>query len=264
MTERHGAVPPNHPVLLRYTVTSSEPPSLREAIALGDRMRKALIRWSDGAEVFVGRDAQTQAVAEGHAHVHVFSESESSDGTISHFSVYAPQGFERSTRAAAALIHTLWGPQGRDVELFLSGTFRREDLQKEAIYRTLPLFGESKVWESLTPFISTRHAKLTKAGHPKLDEKGRHIGAAEHDLLRLLAIEGMPAPLSVQTMAAHECSGQKLEWSSFLTGREGGGSRGTNTIPRGFRLEFDAPIQGPIAAGYGAHFGLGLFRRVDG
>ena len=28
------------------------------------------------------------------------------------------------------------------------------------------------------------------------------------------------------------------------------------------RLEFDEPIYGPIALGYGSHFGLGLFERT--
>jgi CRISPR-associated protein Csb2 len=29
------------------------------------------------------------------------------------------------------------------------------------------------------------------------------------------------------------------------------------------RIEFANPIQGPLALGFGCHFGLGMFRRAD-
>ena len=48
-------------------------------------------------------------------------------------------------------------------------------------------------------------------------------------------------------------------WLSFATARASGhGSRGSNR-GFGFRVEFDRPVEGPLALGYGAHFGLGVF-----
>ena len=42
------------------------------------------------------------------------------------------------------------------------------------------LFGESKVWRSLTPFVSTRHPKTHRDGRPKLTDKGTVWKAAYH------------------------------------------------------------------------------------
>jgi len=57
-------------------------------------------------------------------------------------------------------------------------------------------------------------------------------------------------------------SGKEVSWLSFQTTRKsGGGSRGAQR-GYGFELEFSSPVRGPIAVGYGAHFGLGLFRAV--
>lgn len=48
-------------------------------------------------------------------------------------------------------------------------------------------------------------------------------------------------------------------WAAFRRLRSAG--RGPAVAQGfGFRLGFAAPVAGPIAVGYGAHFGLGLFR----
>ena len=57
-------------------------------------------------------------------------------------------------------------------------------------------------------------------------------------------------------------SGKKVYWLDFRNQRKtGNGSRGPSP-PTGFRIKFKEPVKGPIALGYGSHFGLGLFLPV--
>ncbi|NIU74398.1 MAG: hypothetical protein GWN71_12660, partial [Gammaproteobacteria bacterium] len=55
------AVPPARPqplpTVARYVVASQAPPRLTEAVAVAERIRQALQRHSDGAEVFSGKSA---------------------------------------------------------------------------------------------------------------------------------------------------------------------------------------------------------------
>ena len=41
--------------------------------------------------------------------------------------------------------------------------------------------------------------------------------------------------------------------------RKSGDGRRSTATGYGFRVEFPEPVRGPIAVGYGAHFGLGVF-----
>ena len=51
---------------------------------------------------------------------------------------------------------------------------------------------------------------------------------------------------------------------SFFEAVEYRRNRKGDPVRPGFflRLTFDHPVQGPLAIGYGAHFGLGMFRPV--
>lgn len=86
------------------------------------------------------------------------------------------------------------------------------------------------------------------------------IGSPEHDLVRLLALGGFPPLARPPAPVDHTLLGGRLtRWSAFRTRRiEGDGRRGP-AGGYGFRIEFVEPVAGPIALGYGAHFGMGVF-----
>jgi CRISPR-associated protein Csb2 len=95
---------------------------------------------------------------------------------------------------------------------------------------------------------------------PKIDAEGWHIGSPEHDLRRLISERGdIPLPQKIERRRAIEVSGRSLRCIRFQRERKhGNGSRG-DTLGYSFRLVFPQPVIGPLAFGYGAHFGLGLF-----
>jgi len=122
------------------------------------------------------------------------------------------------------------------------------------------LLARSRAWVSRTPFIPTRHPKVTRAGALKRDASGLQIGSPKHDLLRLLEQAGFPRPVKVEPVAGTSLGGRSIPWHAFQRRRETGRGRPAgNGAGYGFRIEFAEQVQGPVAVGYASHFGMGGF-----
>lgn len=253
------------PTVARFAVASMDAPRLTETISLAEKVHAALVSRSNGSPVFTGCD-EAGIPLKGHRHAYIFCESNvglgrGERGEITHITVYASSGFSQKEKEAIEGLTRVWGHGLDDLQLILLGIGQPEDF---AGFNTTkggsPLFAKSKSWVSRTPFVSTRHPKATKAGVPKRDASGLQIGSPEHDLRRLLVLDGFPAPISVEPVAGTMLGGQEVAWHNFLRRRETGeGKPAANGAGHGFRIEFPEPVQGPMAVGYGAHFGMGEF-----
>jgi CRISPR-associated protein Csb2 len=219
----------------------------RETLAFAQRLHRALVQLSDGAPVFTGCDAQRRPLP-GHQHCFIFPEVGHTEA-IRQLRLYARSGFDDAARAVLKQLQVLSWFRGEVLELKLLGF---ENAVETGI------FGCSRFWRSLTPFVPTRFPKSTRRGVPKRDESGLQKGTAEHDLLRLLREEGL-VPTLTERMDAAWLAGRAYPWHHFDIERRGGDGRRGPRMACGFRLRFDEPVRGPIALGYGAHFGLGQF-----
>jgi len=227
-------------------------PPLTSALPLAERIHDALVSLSDGAGVFTGCDELKRPLL-GHRHAYILCECDSCRGEITAVTVYARRGFSALESEALEGLSRIWGPvEGPQVDLALQGLGWPEDFGESA------LLAKSRAWVSRTPFLPTRHGKRTRAGVAKLDGRGLQIGGAEHDLLRLLVKEGLPEPVQVESVAGTILGGRPVAWESFVTRRRAG-RRPAGGGPCGFRVLFPEAVQGPVAVGYGAHFGLGGF-----
>lgn len=155
----------------------------------------------------------------------------------------------------------VWGHGGHDIQLILLGVGQPEDFAGfDESKGESPMLAKSNRWISRTPFVSTRHPKATKTRVPKLDDNGLQIGSAEHELRRLLKLNCFPAPILVEPVPSTDLAGHETRWLAFQRERNhGNGRREASGYGYGFRIKFPEQVQGPIALGYGAHFGLGLF-----
>jgi CRISPR-associated protein Csb2 len=129
----------------------------------------------------------------------------------------------------------------------------------EDFAETAPLFQITTRWRSLTPFVPTRHPKQYRDGREKIDADGWHIGSSCHDLRRLIIQSGKPSPARIEAVDFVEVNGRKLRWLQFQRHRQRGEGLHAGAFGYGFQLTFAEPVRGPLALGYGAHFGLGLF-----
>lgn len=248
----------------RYAVASQVPPRLTEAVSLAERIHEALVSRSDGLSAFTGCDEAGRPL-EGHVHAKILCESnlglgKGRRGEITHVIVHTPAGFGPEERKALDRLTKVWGHGGHDVQLVLLGVGKPEDFGGlEADRGRSPTLAKAKTWVSRTPFVPTRHPKATRPGMPKVDESGLQIGSPEHDLRRLLALSGFPEPMAVDTISSTDLAGHETRWLAFRRERNKGEGRRATNVGYGFRIEFPEPVRGPIALGYGAHFGLGVF-----
>lgn len=247
------------PTVARFTLSGNVLPSIREALSVSERVHQALVKRSDGEPVFTGRNSFGDPLV-GHRHASLFCEPDESGRLIETVSVYAPLGFDGKARIALERLRGVWGRGGHDLKVVLSFVGPLDEARELS-----PIFGISQRWRSLTPFVPTRHPKCFNDGRPKVDDAGIQIGSPEHDLLRLLKCQGLPKPSSIESASGYHSGDTRLRWMQFLLERKSGrGRRCRMSLGTGFQIEFDEPIQGPIALGYAAHFGLGLFIPQDG
>lgn len=252
------------PTVARFAVASAVPPHATQTVSVADRVHGALCKWSDQgagrAAVFTGLDGEGKPL-EGHGHAHIFCEANNPLGVVTHITIWAEMGFDEAARLALRRLNRVWGHAGHDIRLVLHSIGQPDN------FKDCALFEEAKVWRSATPYVSTRHAKTYRDGRPKMDENGWQEGSAAHDLLRLLALNPKWRGAKIRKQLAERESpfvfgGKGFRSLQFQTirrnrsgkrGQDGGGA---------FIIEFPEPVRGPIALGYGAHFGLGLFRPV--
>lgn len=239
------------PVVARFALSSNVKPLFTNAIGVAERLREALIKWSDGAPVFVGRDGDAPRQGGAHEHAFILPEDVDSDGFIDHITVYARQGFDRPAQIALSRIDKLWGAGGHDLFLALVGMGRVEDYRE-----TCPVLGVSPIWESRTPYVPAGHLKLKARDRA---DPALLLLALKREVGRELARRSLPIPTGVAFAPPPELRGKRVAWLKFRNQRKaGGGQRGDNGT-YGLRLTFSEPMSGPLALGYGAHFGLGLF-----
>ena len=247
------------PTVARFALADQgQRPSLTETILLAERVHRALVELSDGSAVFTGCNEMHRPL-QGHGHAHIFCESNpgTGRGEITEISVYAPMGFDSGEQQALQRLKEIYFDHKVGVHIIFQGLGCPEDYCDAG---TSPLFARSKSWVSHTPFLPTRHPKVTRAGVPKCDASGRQIGSPEHDLLRLLKLAGFPEPELIEPVAGTLLGGRIVPWQEFVRWRETDERRpAANGAGYGFRIVFPEAVQGPVAVGYGGHFGMGGF-----
>jgi CRISPR-associated protein Csb2 len=248
------------PTVARYAVVSAVAPSITEAVSVADRMHGSICKWSDHGKgpspVFTGLCDDGKPRTD-HCHAHIFCEANGPRDAITHITVWAEMGFDETACLALRRLDRVWGHGGHDIRLILHGIGQAGD------FKHCTFFGQSRTWRSLTPFVSTRHAKTFRDGRPKMDASGWQVGSEAHDLLRLLALHPHGAAATIKQFDERErpfqFGSRRLRSLQFRTIRHhGGGNRG-NGSGNAFSITFAEPVSGPLALGYGAHFGLGLF-----
>lgn len=229
------------PTLARYRLQGGNRPGLREAVAVGERLRAALQGRYGGrhqqavSRVFSGRDGDRPR-ADQHRHAHYLSTPSPDGRRIDHLVVWAPEGFgsgELDCLAGLTSTRIRGLPEPLRVALTAIGT--------EAELLLPDLLGPSSRWTSLTPFGLTRHPKR---------RRGKTVDGPTDQIRRELALRGHPEPLEIRLLRGG--------WADFRRSRVFE-SRLRAPSLYGATVQFDREVCGPMALGALSHFGLGLF-----
>jgi CRISPR-associated protein Csb2 len=231
-------------------------PPMTLALPVADRVRAALMRAS-GSDVpwqISGKDDDGRP-CQGHRHLQIlpFASSASVEAAprIDRILLWAAHGLQPQTLAVLDTLAARGGRvQFRDrppLRLEVIATGSRGELYRD---ETALLLGAARSWRSATSFVPPRFPKR---------RRGCDIDTAREQLMRLAA-DRQGHPL-VEISPIHVSSEY---WRSFEQ-RRLKDPRGPRRAASGWMLRFTRPVHGPIALGYGAHFGLGRFElSMDG
>ena len=255
------------PTVARFLLAGRPLPRIEDAVRIGELMRRAALaqfgwrrdeaadRWIPKAPWEIsGRDADGKPLRDpSHRHAFWLPEDADGDGRIDHVSVFVAGGLHREVQAGLDRITRLWlAPKQRSEEVDAEpGAVKEWRLALEGFGRPADfaggarIFGTSRRWRSVTPFLASGHLKAT--GYPG-------------EVRRLLKRRGLDATdVDVKPRRTIDVGGTARPAIHFHRFR----SRGREVQPdaAGALLDIVLPeaIEGPLAIGYGSHFGLGLF-----
>ena len=261
----------NMPTVARFLLAGRPLPRIEDSVRIGELMRlAALAKFGWSKDEATGRsipNAPWQISGRGlngrplldpvHNHAFWLPEDADSDGWIDHISVYIPSGINDDIRARLDRINRLWlapkqrpGSEGwtpsavKEWRLALEGFGNPNDFAGSA-----PVFSTSTHWESVTPFMSAGHLKAS---------------GYRGELIRLLKRRGFNTEnVGVEILKEISVGGTVRRATHFHRFRSRGGEKQPDTQGILMRITFPEPITGPLAIGFGSHFGLGLFVGVN-
>ena len=243
-----------HYTVARFALSSTVLPLVTEALPIAEMARFAVSSQRADESYSLALAGKTEGegkpLREAHAHAHFWATDEDADGRLDHLTVYAPRGFDADDVDALGRVRVVKRHYKNlpDVRMVLLGLGGRDD------FAHVPVFRAAKRWRSVTPFSLPRFA--TRGG----GKRARPRDLPEAQLRRELRLRGLPEPISVTPLDGYRAGGKReVRWLEFQTrrfkGEEGYGLAG-------FELEFAEETTGPLALGFGCHFGLGLFEPV--
>lgn len=246
-------------------------PRLTDALWVGERFRQGLMkRAGEAASVFSGR--QDELALQGQRHAWYWPEDADGDGLIDRVWVFAAAGFVPEEVQVLQSLRRVWDGRGFEIETRLGAVEPLARVRSQVG----GLFGSSAVWRSRTPLVLPRHPKTVSVLDPLTGERRRvpkldpltqrPIDGLEDQVIRLLGLLPPELGLTLEPLRVAvigpQRAGLRLDWARFRRSRLSGQGRRSDGRGYGVELVFPQPVAGPIALGYGAHFGLGLFGPV--
>jgi CRISPR-associated protein Csb2 len=180
----------------------------------------------------------------GHQHLHILplNLDAREHARLDHFLLWAPMGIDADAQRAILDLRKTW-TKGGEKPLFVSvaGMGSLTDFQS---LLGKHVTGPSRVWTSRTPYVPPRHIK----------RRGMNTvqGQAQRELASRFHHEA-----EVELLTRDEMTVRRFH--RFVRIRRDEGKQPPQDCFYGLRLTFVQAVAGPLALGYGSHFGLGLF-----
>lgn len=187
---------------------------------------------------FSGKDPQGRPL-NGHRHAYILPVDidHGGDGRLDHMLIACQEPFDEIETRALDRLQSLYQSEGRpEIHCVPVKWGTLEDL-----------FPAANRFVSSTPFIPPRHHRRGRG------PIGEWVAG---ELTRECGNRCIEAPVRVKAIDRTRSNGHSFRWTEFRRNR-----RDDLVRPGyGFEIEFSGNVTGPIALGYGCHFGLGQFR----
>ena len=255
------------PTVARFLLAGRPRPRIEDAVRIGELMRRAALAqfgWqrdeSTGRSIpmapreISGRSADGKPLKDpAHAHAFWLPEDADDDGWIDHVSVFIASGIDDAVRAKLDRITRLWLPPKQHAagDKAEPGNVQEWRLALEGFGTPVDFADSSRIlatsrhWQSVTPFLASGHLKTS--GYPG-------------EVRRLLKRRGFEsADVQVRELKEIEVGGTHRRALQFYRFRSRGSEAQPDAAGALLDIVLPEPIEGPLAIGFGSHFGLGLF-----
>jgi CRISPR-associated protein Csb2 len=257
------------PTVARFVLAGKPRPPIEEAVRIGELMRLATLAQfgrDEGGQwrappAISGRDADGRPLAEvGHGHAFFLPEDADGDGLIDHILVFVRNGLGDDVRRALDRVTRLWlNPRDRteDEDDATGGRnewrLAIEGFGTPAEFQESRLLGSSDHWSSVTPYLMPWHAK-------------KNFGVGEQIRREIVEREIVPeytgAAVVIERVPAISVKGRTLRPIHFRRFRSKRNLIQPDKLGVFISLRTEREIEGPLALGFGCHFGLGLFQKM--
>lgn len=255
------------PTVVRFALAGKVLPMAFDTLRWGDLARKCALaqfgRQNGGAKsaILSGKDPAGKPLKD-HLHAFYLPADEDGDGKLDHLTIWVPGGLDEQAYQAVVSIKTLNPGRGQEpVTLVYQAHGDAPDFEDVS-----PLFGQSKRWRSLTPYVLTQHIKFrgprNEQGQKRMvngpvEQIEREVQWRCHGHRLQQARRRSPNEAIASLDRGRHRGFRPIEFFRYRQrGSSGGGAFN-------FCIEFQEPISGPLALGFSCHFGLGLFVPMD-
>lgn len=222
----------------RFALYGKPLPRITDAVRVGELLRLALM--GRARRLFgevIPASLSGHDLPAGNRHGHAFFLPEANpQGRIDHLLVHAPDGLDTQAQAAIADLAVIYSREGAEWRVLLEGLGQPNDFDAHST-----VLRRATCWESVTPYLHPWHRKR---GFEVTDQ-----------IVRECALRGLPEPSVIEPLPDRQP--RALDFHRFRSKR---GLKQPDRQGRMLRLEFPEPTPGPLALGFGCHYGLGLFR----
>ncbi|MFN3844120.1 MAG: type I-U CRISPR-associated protein Csb2 [Rehaibacterium terrae] len=242
----------------RFALYGKPLPRIEDAIRMGEALRAAVMGQAKRllGDDNIPRELSGHELGKDNRHGHAFWLPDPDErGVIMHLLVHVPGGLSADALRALTALRTVRYGDGEPLRVMLEG------VGAASLFRAqTPLAGESTLWRSLTPYLHPWHLKKPALRSPE---------ALHQALLAQLRKEwhargeGLPEILDFRELPDCGFDGRRLKPLHYHRFRRKRGLTQPDTLGRLIELRFAAPVRGPLALGFGCHYGLGLFASVD-
>jgi len=226
---------------VRYLLVGKPLPRIEDSVRIGELLRMAVMsqakqQLGEGAipPVFSGH-----GLPDGNRHQHAFylPWDANGDGRIDRVLLHVPAGLGLTERRIVEKVHRIWNRDGGEWRLALEG-IGQTDVGR-------PLMTQSSEWQSVTPYLHPWHTKKNLSIEDQIRRECRERGLHE--------------PISLERLDHIIVGNQIRRPIHFHRFRNKRGLKQPDAHGGFWRLTFAEPVYGPLALGFGCHFGLGMF-----
>lgn len=177
-----------------------------------------------------------------HRHAFYLPWDSNRDGRLDRILVYVPDGMTGAMQQVVQSVKWLRSRHGGEWRLIVESV-GVADVAKQ-------LTGCSAIWESVTPYLHPWHVKKKFTVADQIQRECRE--------------RGLPMPAKMEMFGEVVVGrGRRLRPIHFRRFRSRRDLSQPDRLGSFWRVTFPEPVQGPLALGFGCHFGLGLFAPAE-